>query len=184
MREFKDADGKAWKIDLNVGTAIHVKQASDGRFNLFDPESKPGGECGDRTLGSIMFAEQLSDWMAIWEVLYHIIGPQANDTTAAEFGKAMPIACLVQAQKAFLQEWRDFFDALQRPDVVTMLEKKTAYHEKALELVREKLKDGALATLDARVEQKMRSTLNSSLGDLEASFDSILGPSPSGSSSI
>jgi hypothetical protein len=180
MQTFKDSGGHAWTIDLNVGTVIRVKDASGGRFNLFDPESR----LGERTLLSVLFAEQMSDWPTVWEVIYLVIEPQLTGKydSAAQFALAMPPECLVAGQRALLSEWRDFFQGLQRPDLATTLEKQTAYHQKAVELVQEKLKDPVLSQIDARVEAKMRQTLNSSLGDWAESCDSILGPTPSESS--
>ncbi|MCI0362118.1 MAG: hypothetical protein L0211_26855, partial [Planctomycetaceae bacterium] len=161
---------------------IRVKQESGGRFDLFDPASKPDG--GQRELCSILFAEQMSDWAVVWEVLYLVVRPQLDgkhDSPSA-FGEAMAGDCLVTAQKELLAEWKDFFLALQRPDLAVMLEKHLAYQAKAIELVQEKLKSPALAEIDNRVEAAMRRTMNEKLGDLEASLDSILGPTPSGNS--
>ena len=181
MREFKDKTNNRWSLDLTVGTVIRVKQESSGRFDLFDPASKPDG---DRELCSILFAEQMSDWSTVWEVLYLVVRPQLDGKydSGATFGEAMAGDCLVAAQKELLAEWKDFFRALQRPDLAVMLEKQLAYQAKAIELVNEKLKSPALATIDGRVEAAMRRTMNEKLGDLEASLDSILGPTPSDSS--
>ena len=179
MREFKDKTNSRWKLDLTVGTVIRVKQESGGRFDLFDPANKPDQQ---RELCSILFAEQMSDWAVIWEVLYLVVRPQLEgkyDSPAA-FGEAMAGDCLLTAQKELLGEWKDFFHALQRPDLAVMLEKQLAYQAKAIELVQEKLKSPALAAVDARVEAAMRRTMNEKLGDWEASLDSILGPTPSG----
>ena len=182
MREFKDKTNNRWKLDLTVGTVIRVKQESAGRFDLFDPASKP--DEGQRELCSILFAEQMSDWAIVWEVLYLVVRPQLDGKyDSAAFGEAMAGDCLVAAQKELLAEWKDFFHALQRPDLAVMLEKQLAYQAKAIELVQEKLKSPALAEIDSRVEAAMRRTMNEKLGDWEASLDSILGPTPSGSSS-
>ena len=183
MKEFKDKANNTWKIDLNVGTVIRVKQESDGRFNLFDPASKPGGDCGERELCSVLYAEQLTDFGTIWEVLYYLVRPQLAGTfeTSAEFGEAMAGECLVSAQRALLEEWRDFFHQLQRPDLAKMLELRIAYHAKAVKLVKEKLEGPELQGLDSRVEAAMHRTMNGKLGDLRASLDKILDPIPSAS---
>lgn len=182
MRTFKDSQNNSWSIDLNVGTVIRVKQESGGRFDLFDPASHPDG--GPRELCSILFAEQMADWSTIWEVLYLLVRPQLAGTydSADAFGQAMAGDCLVAAQKELLAEWKDFFRALQRPDLAVMLEKQLAYQAKAIELVEEKLASPALATIDARVEAAMERTLSERLGDWEASLASILAPTPSANS--
>jgi hypothetical protein len=182
VRKFKDSQNNTWTLDLTVGTVIRVKQESGGRFDLFDPASKPGGDCGERELCSVLFAERMSDWSTIYEVLYRLVEPQLTEkTTTADFGQAMAGDCLLAAHKELLAEWRDFFLALQRPDLAVMLEKHLAYQAKAIELVRAKLASPALAAIDSRVEATMARTLNEKLGDLEASLDSILDPLPSGS---
>lgn len=182
MRKFKDSQNNTWSIDLTVGTVIRVKQDSDGRFDLFNPQSKPGGDCGERELCSVLWAEQMSDWGTIYEVLYRIVEPQlAEGTTAADFGAALAGDCLLAAQRELLAEWRDFFRALQRPDLALMLEKHLAYQAKALELVQAKLTGPLLAGLDERVTTKMEATLSAKLGGLEASLASILDPTPSAS---
>jgi hypothetical protein len=182
VRKFKDSQNNTWSIDLTIGTVIRVKQDSGGRFDLFDPASHPGGECGERELCSVLFAERMTDWATIWEVLYHLVGPQREDKpTLIDFGQAMAGDCLLAAQKELLAEWKDFFLALQRPDLAVMLEKHMAYQEKAIELVKAKLKGPELAGIDERVDAAMRRTMNEKLGDLGASLDSILGASPSGS---
>jgi hypothetical protein len=184
VREFKDKANNTWKVELNVGTVIRVKQESGGRFDLFNPASKPGGDCGERELCSVLYAEDLSDWGVIYEVLYYVVRPQLDgkyDSPLA-FAEAMAGDCLVAAQRALLEEWRDFFHQLQRPDLAKMLELRINYHAKAVELVREKLQGPALQGLDARVEAAMHQTMNGKLGDLQASLDKILGPIPSASS--
>lgn len=39
MREFKDKAGTIWQIDLCVGEVLRIKQASEGLFDLFEPET-------------------------------------------------------------------------------------------------------------------------------------------------
>lgn len=175
MQKFKDRDGKTWQIELTVGSITRIKQDSGGRFNLFDPDSLVDG----RSLASIVFAEHLSDWATLWELVYFAVEGEKPD--AAEFGAAMAGDCLVAAQRALIEEWRDFFRLLQRPDLALVLEKRLAYQTKAIELVNERIKSPQLASLDAKVNAKLESALNESLGNLEGKLASILDPSPSGS---
>jgi hypothetical protein len=181
VRKFKDTENNTWSIDLTVGTVIRVKQDSGGRFDLFDPASHPGGECGERELCSVLFAERMSDWSTIYELLFRLVEPHLPEgMSAADFGQAMAGDCLLAAQKELLAEWKDFFLALQRPDLAVMLEKHMAYQDKAIELVKAKLKGPELAGIDERVEAAMQRKMSAKLGDLGASLDKILGPSPSG----
>lgn len=175
MRQFKDKDGREWPIDLTVGTALRVKQESGGKFNLFDPESEVAGMPG-RKLVSVVFAEQLSDYADLWELIYHVMGP-ADKPSPEDFGAAMAGDCLIAAQRVLLEEWQDFFRGLQRRDLSLVLEKQLAYRNKAIALIERKIQDRLPA-----VDAKMESALNKSLGDWEASLDSTLARSPSRSS--
>ena len=168
MRHFKDKDGKTWTIDLTTGAVMRAKA---GGRNLLDPTKHDLAETLDRDLAEF------------WEVLWAIVEPQATekDITAEQFGELMASECLLSAQQTFFEEWRDFFHGLQRPDLVTVLEKMLAYKKKALSLVKAKLETLEREKIDERVTATMESTLNKSYGDLLESLDSILVPSPGGS---
>lgn len=174
MRTFKDKTGRPWQVDLTIGAVTRVKQASNGRFDLFDA-------------GKNNLAESL--WTGLeqfWELLWLLVEPQAAahspPVTAAEFGEAMAASCLVSARQEFFAEWQDFFQTLQRPDQALPLEKLKTYMDQALAAMREKAADPALLAIDARVKAKIESQLNSSLGNLLGELESILAASPSASS--
>jgi hypothetical protein len=117
--------------------------------------------------------------------MWFVCSPQAKakGIDAEQFGKLLADHCLLAAQKELLDEWRDFFHRLSRDEWALVVEKAAKYQAKKLELVRAKLSDPLLTTLDPRVEAKMTAELNHSFGNLAASLDKTLGPSASGSSS-
>ena len=173
MNEFKDTAGNRWTIDLPIGTVLRVKAESEGRLNLLDPQHE---NLADRIAAN--------DWETLYEVLWLIIRPQAEakEITAEKFGELIAADCITEARQVLWRVWKDFFQKLQRPDLAIVLEKLETYNAKALELVKEKIAAANLNQIDQRVEAKMRRTLNSSFGSLQASLDSILDPSPSGNS--
>jgi hypothetical protein len=174
MSTFKDRENNSWTIDLPFGTVLRVKQESEGRFNLLDPQHE---NLADRLAAH--------DFEALYELLWFILRPEAEarGIGAAKFGQLLAADCLLEARQVLWRVWTDFFQRLQRPDKATVLEKLAKYNARAIELVKAKVGDPKLAELDQRVEAKMLSTLNQSFGSSLASLDSILGPSPGGSSS-
>ena len=66
MRSFTDKSDQTWQIDLTVGAVMRVKSSSEGRFNLFDPGPK-------------MADELATDEGTFWELLWHLIEPQARE---------------------------------------------------------------------------------------------------------
>jgi len=170
LNEFKDTGGNRWPIELPIGTVLRVKAESDGRLNLLDPQHE---NLADRIAAN--------DWETLYEVLWLIVRPQAEakEITAEKFGEQIAADCITEARQVLWRVWKDFFQKLQRPDLATVLEKLEKYNAKALELVKEKIAGAKLDQIDARVEAKMRSSLNNAFGNLEASLEPILGPSPS-----
>ena len=173
INEFKDREGNRWTIDLPIGTVLRVKNESEGRINLLDPEHS---NLADRIAAH--------DFEALYEVLWLILrtAAEAKQIDAEKFGQLIAADCIHGARQVLWRVWKDFFQKLQRPDLAIVLEKLETYNAKALELVQQKIAAANLDKIDQRVEAKMRSSLNDSFGSLEASLESILGDSPSGSS--
>jgi hypothetical protein len=174
MRTFEDKTGHKWRIDLTIGAVTRVKQASEGRFDLFD--------AGKNNLAETLW----TDVETFWELLWLLIEPEAQaldpPVGAAQFGERMAAACLINARQAFFAEWTDFFQTLQRPDQALPLEKLKTYMDQALTAMREKATDPALAAIDAKVAQKIDRQLSSSFGSLLAELDATLADTPSASS--
>jgi hypothetical protein len=174
MRTFEDKTGHKWHIDLTIGAVTRVKQASEGRFDLFD--------AGKNNLAETLW----TDLEMFWELLWLLVEPEAQaldpPIDAAQFGDAMAAACLINARQAFYAEWQDFFQTLQRPDQALPLEKLKTYMDQALTAMREKANDPALTKIDLKVKAKIDSQLNSSFGKLLAELDATLALTPSASS--
>lgn len=164
MKKFQDREGGSWEIDLAIGHIFRVKEASHGRFDLFEPTQEVDG----KPLGQLL---DESD-SVFWELLSHLLEPQvlAKGLTIPQFGLLLAADCWPIARRVFFEAWCDFFRSLQRPDKALPLEKLAIYQAKALELVKAKLADRRLVELDQKVELKMQSELNKSFG---ASLDSL-----------
>lgn len=177
MQTFKDSEDRQWTIDLPIGAVLRIKAASEGKFNLLDPSHK----CGD--VSQLDIVDGFDHLEVFWELLWHLIEPAAKEAsvTAEEFGKAMGAEQLLDARVAFANEWRVFFQNLQRVDAATALEKNAKYHAKARQMVEAKL-TAALTGIDERMEQAMQTSLNKASGNLQESLDAILGPTPGGNS--
>lgn len=172
MQQFKDRENDRWTIDLTIGTVMRVRSASEGRFNLFEAAKDN-------------LAQNLQDDPALfWELLVYIVEPEKHEppATIEEFGQRMAGDCLLDAQHKFFDEWRDFFQLLQRPDQAAVVEKLAKYKARAVELVTAKLAGPEMTALDGKVESQMQAILNRSFGNLLESVDSTPGPSPSGNS--
>jgi len=155
MRSFKDKNGKEWVLDLTVGDVSRIKATS--RFNLFDAE---------------ILREVYLDELVSYELLWKIVEPvaTAQNVSEPEFGKSIAAFSLYDARQALLEELRDFFQNLQKPEVVELLEKMVKWHKAALDQWKTKL---AGFDLDTKVETAISEQLNVAFGHLEDSLASI-----------
>lgn len=165
MRTFKTKDGVEWKLELTVGRAMSIRQA-DPRFNLFDGTSDVDGRK--------LYAVLIEDLPTFWEVLYLLVKPEADtrSVTAEAFGEAMSAECLLLAQAAFLDEWRDFFRGLQKPEQETALGAMTKLRKIQIEQVRTAMAGPQVAKAIDSFSDKIQTALNAGLGNLLASSES------------
>lgn len=159
MKKFQDKEGGSWEISLTIGDIFRVKEASEGKFDLFEPTKEVGGV----PLGQLLDEND----GVFWELLCYLVEPQvlAKNITLKQFGQLLAADCWPVARRVFFEAWVDFFQSLQRPDKALPLEKLAKYQAKALELVKAKLADQRLKDLDPKVYAKMESVLNKSFGD-------------------
>ena len=172
MHTFHDKENQDWPIDLTVGAVVRICAESEGRFDFFNPTKDE-------------LATQLADDLCLcWEALWFVCSPLARqrNLTAEQFGLALADDVLIAAQAALFKEWKEFFLRVRRQELALVVDKAAAYQAKKVELVQARLNDPLLTGLDERVSRKMETTLNESFGNLRQSLDSILDPSPPGSS--
>ena len=176
MRQFSDRDGRIWQIDMCIGNVLHVRSASDGRINLLEPAADVGGQPLQVLLGM--------DLVEFWQVLWLLVESQAKPlAVAAEaFGQAMSGDCLVVAQQAFFDEWRDFFHSLRRPDAALAVESQAKTLAPAVKLVAEQISRIDRTRLNSQIETRVGTAVSAAFGNVQASLDKILDPTPGDSS--
>ena len=167
MKEFKDRDGRDWKIDLNIGNVFHVRTASEGRFDLLDPTHDVDGQ----KLQVLLF----SDLVVFWEVLWLLVESQAKQqsVTPEDFGQSMAADCLVEAQSLFFAEWTVFFHSLRRPDAALSVESQAKIQMAAVKLVTAKVAQIDQAKLLRKIETNVATAVNRAYGTVQASLDAI-----------
>ena len=172
MKEFKDRDGRAWRVDLNIGNVFHVRSASNGRYDLLDPTTDMEGQALQVVLGT--------DLVRFWEVLWLLVESQArrDSITAEMFGQSMAADCLVAAQGLFFDEWRDFFHSLHRPDAALSVESQSKMQAAAVRLVAAKIQQLDQANLHRQIETTVERAVNAAYGTVQESLAAILGPTP------
>lgn len=166
MKQFNDKAGRAWQIDLTIGTVMRVRSA-DPAFDLLDPAKDIDG----RPLQAVLSTEVEEFWSLLWR----IVAPQAEakgiDATA--FGEAMAADCLIEAQIAFFAEWRDFFQSLRRPDAALAVETQAKTMTAAMKLVATRISTFDQTDLMKRIESQLERQISVQFGKLRESLDAI-----------
>lgn len=161
MQYFEDSAKNKYELSLTIGDVLRVKKASEGKYDLFEPQKEY--EPGVKLMGITQ-----SDFEALFEVLWYLIEPQAIEKkiTAEQFGKLMAAECLFAAQVAFTEEWTDFFRQLQRPEMVATLEKTAKLMGVAKAKITAGLNGTTMQEIETLAETKMDKVLSDSLGSL------------------
>jgi hypothetical protein len=168
MQEFKDKEGKAWQITMNMGDVLRVKARTEGRINLFK---------SDMDVDGIPLIKAVdSDELLLYEIVYCLVEPQAQaaNINGEAFAMRMEMENFVSARIAFQLAWSDFFRRLQRPDLAAALEMMAEVNAMALEKITAQLKTVNLAEVKAKVSQAMDAHLSKSAGSLVGKLDSTL----------
>ena len=168
MRKFRDRNGREWSIDLTIGTVARVRKESGKRFDLLNPSSVVDGEKLSTVLDE--------DLATVYEVLWHIVEPQAvaAGITAEQFGEAMAADCIIAAQAALFAEWLDFFRDVQRPDLATALDMLTTARARLAKAVAAKMATIDVEATRAKMGSMIDRTLGRSFGGLQERLDAIL----------
>lgn len=166
MKQFCDKTGAAWRIDLTFGAVLRVRQR-DGQLDLLDPTLQIDGQ-------PLQVALSL-DLVRFWGLLWLLVEPQAiaMGVTAEQFGELMAADCLVTAQAAFFDEWRDFFRSLRRPDAALAVETQARTQETALKLVAAKIKTVNQTELLTTIESRLETEVSGQFGKLRDSLAAI-----------
>lgn len=171
MKQFNDKNGRAWQIDLTIGTVMRVRSA-EPVFDLLDSAKDVDG----RPLQVVLATELVEFWKLLWL----IVAPQAESkgVDATAFGEAMAADCLIEAQIAFFAEWRDFFQSLRRPDAALAVETQAKTMTAAVKLVTTRIASLDQTDLMKRIESQLEKRISGNFGRLQASLDAIQEDSP------
>lgn len=170
MKRFDDKIPDQWTLDLTFGAIARVKDLSEGKYDLLRPERVVEHPDFDKPVS--LQTLLMLDFPSLWEVLFMIVEPQAIErkVTAQQFAERMTPTTLLAAREALRQEWRDFFQNLQRPDQAMALEKIGKWTAEAERKLSEVMRNPAIDEMDAKVTSEMDATLASSFGSLRASL--------------
>jgi len=160
MAQFKDTEGRAWQISLNVGTVKRIYRMTD--VDILDvKDGRLLMELGD-------------DMCKLADVLFAIVEPQATkrEITDEQFGEALGGDTLHEATEALVSELICFF--LQyRPRTGRILEalwaKVKEAEERAGDLAMDKIGSEEMAqAIDrqlAKASQEIDQRISQALGD-------------------
>lgn len=172
MREFKDRDGRPWKIDLCIGNVLRVRSESCGRLDLLDPAKDMDGQPLQ-----VLLQTNLAEF---FEVLWLLVETQARDAQigAEAFGQAVAADCLIAAQQAFYDEWHDFFHSLRRPDAAMAVAAQAKAMETAVKLVTERISQIDQTRLQSTITMRLERDVSAAFGNVQASLAAIHDPTP------
>jgi hypothetical protein len=179
MLAFNDRFSRPYAIDLTIGLASRVKRASDGRVNLFAPESI-GPD------GLTLVARLCADWEAAYEVLWHLVaadvaGREGYPQDAQAFADALSPECLVVARAILLREWRDFFRNLQDPGMAKNLEMHLEATTRLIETAKRRCNDPRITGMVDQMVAGAERLAESAIEETRRRLDSIGSDGPGNS---
>ena len=152
MHKFTDDMEREWKIILN--TTI-MEEISDGLdIDLFEP-IKEGGENVLTKIAPIS-KENIARFV---NMLFMICEAQCKDQsiTPKLFGQGLGGIGLKSATTAFYEEWMDFFQCLDRTDLVEAIAKFQGTIRELTTMVAEKIKSVTMEEVKEEMKRKLNS---------------------------
>lgn len=159
MREFKDNEGRRWRVEVNVGTVKRVRQLLG-----VDLLSIVDGK---------LVESLIADPVLLCDVVYVVCKPEADAGKISDddFGRAMAGDAIEHATKALLDDLVDFSPSPRdRANLGRVLQTTWGAMDKARDVIEARLNSGEL---DRIVDQALKSA-TASFGDVPAS--SVLTP--------
>lgn len=168
MQSFRDSKDRKWDIDFSFGNLLRLKAQSNGKFSFLDDATGK------------LFQVLWSDESELYECLQVLLEPQAEalGITAVEFGLGIAADCFVEARDKFFKELRDFFQKLQRHEMVAVLEKMMDLNQEARRLAMAKLELAMGPEFDQKAKAKINQAVNLAFGNLADSLDKTLAITP------
>lgn len=167
MRQFVDALGREWTVDLNIGTAREIRGHMRGVETLKDVDF----------LDYASLVSALNDVFFAADLLFVVCRVQADERGVDEpdFGRALKGTILFDAREAFLEEYVDFFpDPTTREKIKEIVGKNKEVQERIEELIL-KNTTAALDEVRERVETTAGEAFSTALPQLAAASESTKG---------
>jgi len=179
MSQFQDSHGEQWPIRITIGTAIRVKNLLG--IDLLQPLEAPPKKGEELAEGASALAddEQLPlltrihlDPILLCNLLYVVVKPDAEQRQISDeaFAERLSGEALHAAYEALMESWSDFFQGLNRPEIVRAISKYREVTRRAYEL------GGQLIDSDEfneQIEQELQKIPGSLSGSSPAESESI-----------
>ena len=129
MHAFKDAAGKDWLVEINVGAIKRVRALVAVDLLALEDGAPP------------LLTRLGMDVVLLCDVVFALIEPQAKaaGVTDEQFGASLGGEAILHAHAAFYQELTGFFRSLQRPDLVMAIAKQAEMIGLAVRTVEQRL---------------------------------------------
>lgn len=134
MRSFNDSRGRSWQVDVNIGSVGRVKRMTGvDLMQQLDPAST---EADPRPP---LMARLLDDLPLLGDVLYALVQPQAAALNVSEeqFLELLHGPAIQDAHSKLFAELVDFFQSLNRPELVTVLQVQIQTLERLMKQIRQ-----------------------------------------------
>jgi hypothetical protein len=181
MREFRDEEGRPWRLALTVAAALRVRDMVTAEMDVLDQDGQPTGQKERRQFDLVdvnvigpTLTTLRSQYATLGEVLYAILLPQVDERklTREQFLDGLRADGLESAAKALEEELIDFFPQRLRRMVALLASSMT------------ELAEGMMRQAEAGIVQiKDRALSGASSGSLPESSDATQESGPSASSS-
>lgn len=159
MKQFTDTRGRAWNLEITVGTCRRVRNVL-------------GVDLPNITLGEPPLLQRLStDVILLVDVIYVLVKPQADALSVSdqEFAEAFGGDTASVAADMFWEELIDFFRRDRRPDQAAAIEKQRLLVRSVSRLAEQKI---LALDVEAMVNQQMPGELSGSSPDSSAATPS------------
>lgn len=181
MREFRDEEGRPWRLALTVAAALRVRDMVTAEIDVLDQDGQPTGSKERRAFDLVdvnvigpTLTTLRSQYATLGEVLYAMLLPQVDERklTREQFLEGLRADSLESAAKALEEELIDFFPLRLRRMVALLANSMT------------ELAEGMMRQAEAGITQiKDQALSGASSGNLPESSDATQESGPSGSSS-
>lgn len=133
MHSFNDSTGATWNIQITVADIKRVRSLLGiDLANAFAGDDEP------------LVVTLMADDARLADVLYCLVKDQADGlgVTDEAFGRRLGGGALAEGQKAFVDEWLDFFQSRGRLEAVELITQATAMMTAARDEIMTRLKSG------------------------------------------